>query len=142
MLRVNTFGSLSTSQLALNIPSLVLLFIMRKKLLIISAFIIVVCLIFIGYSVSNYRQNSEQKVIKIGTEKNVDKNDFNYCDNDDSCIWYVENQGDPAGRIHCTGTNYSQTCSSCEKLTGNALKSLQSNFRCFCNANNRCQESR
>lgn len=115
---------------------------MMRKILFIITSIIVVCLIFIGYSVSNYRQNTEQKAIKIGTEKDVDKNDFNYCDNNESCVWYVENQGDPAGRIHCTGLNYSKTCSSCEKLTGNALKSLPSDFKCFCNSNNKCQESR
>ena len=72
----------------------------------------------------------------------VDKNDFNYCDNNESCVWYVENRGDPAGGIHCTGINYSKTCSSCGKLLENQVKSLPSSFKCFCNSNNRCQESR
>ena len=113
-----------------------------RKILLVVLFITVVCFIFIGYSVKNSRQKIEQKSIKDGTEIIVDKNDFNYCDNNDSCVWYVENQGDPAGRIHCTGLNYSKTCSSCEKLDGNALKSLPSYFKCFCNSNNKCQESR
>ena len=84
---------------------------MQKKLFI-TLFLIVMSFIFIGYSVLSSRQDTKQKAIKIGTEIIVDKNNFNYCENNRSCVWYVENQGDPAGQIHCAGVNYSKTCSS------------------------------
>ncbi len=66
----------------------------------------------------------------------------NFCQTDKDCIWYEETQGDPAGRVHCSGINYSKTCKYCRRLPDNAVKNLPENFRCICDSKNRCQEDR
>jgi hypothetical protein len=63
----------------------------------------------------------------------------NQCDTDGDCVWYEETQGDPVGRTHCSGVNYSKTCKSCRRLSEEVVKKLPRNFRCICNSNNRCQ---
>lgn len=66
----------------------------------------------------------------------------NSCNSNQECVWFYEPQGNPLGRIHCTGLNYAKTCRSCEKLPESTIKNFPTSYKCFCNSNNRCQESR
>ena len=66
-----------------------------------------------------------------------------YCQSDTDCFWYQEMRSDPAGKIHCAGVNYQETCASCKKLSVDMIRNLPENWKCFCNPSlDRCIENR
>lgn len=110
---------------------------MRKVILFGALAVVVVCMGFFAYLIIHF----DQKGRETDDGENRDEAYSNYCVDDASCVWYEEQQGDPAGLIHCTGLNYANTCLHCIKLSESDVQNLPPSYECFCNSDNRCQES-